>query len=82
MHEALCLAGSLGYEYILSMLATLKSIYPPLIHYTLFKFHKLCLAIHTLNAVQGLESLGHGHDLDTFNPLLAPHSFTSLHALM
>ena len=51
MHEALCLAGSLGYEYMLSMLANLKSIYPLLTYHTLFKPQKLCLAIHTPNAV-------------------------------
>ena len=63
-------------------LHSVKSIYPSLTYHTLFKIHKLCLAIHTLNAVQRLDCLGHGHDLDTFGPLMAPHNFKSLHALM
>ncbi len=59
-----------------------KSIYPPLTYPTLFTIQKLYLAVHTSNAAQGLKILGHGHNLDKFDPLLGPLSFKSLHALM
>ena len=48
----------------------------------MFKPQKLCLAVHTSNAIPGLDNLGHGHDLNTFDLLLGPSSFKSLYALI
>ena len=54
---------------------TPKSTYSTLTYRTLFKLQRLCLAVHTLDAAQGLQSLGQGHNLGSFGPLFGPLSF-------
>ena len=44
-------------------------------YHTFCKLQKSCLAVHTLDTAQGLQSLGQGHNLDLFGPLLGPLSF-------